>query len=565
MANNAVSGCHGQLLRGTLSPAAVPPAFRGWPEPSDFVFALNTPAATAKLRDAADTFGRLAQSSDNSVEERRLFEVWNLACLAVDPRRRTEASSYARHATSADPGQHRLVSWILAQRYEEVDLAPIERALAAAHASGTATALEIIALVMLQIAASRTDDALSVLDAARRLFDANNASAWHHFRAVALLTAGRVTEAAIEIQAFDGAERADPLWSEIQRLESQKSGDWDAFSARLEERYLTTKTPDALLEYCEFEAHRKHWAAVARYAAELVARVGNGYALRLAAVATFNAGEAGDCLRLLALREDLFADPTSAEELERLAIAANRSTGNLLEARRRAERFAASSPSVENLMLMAQLQLETGDPKALALNARNLLRRGDLTPEQALRLGVLVRHEDPSSAQSLWRQSVSKGLPDEAVGAALSLGYHLGLDRELGPLLARMNELSTRGTGGFERKTLSDLIEFAKRHHENVSWFALLYDQGKTAIHMIPTGTRGQMADLFHASLDHMENNPSASSAGLLARHGGRAAAGFPEKVPDWRLHLDITSLLLAAHLDVLPKMGFLSQKCNWS
>ena len=84
---------------------------------------------------------------------------------------------------------------------------------------------------------------------------------------------------------------------------------------------------------------------------------------------------------------------------------------------------------------LGPLQLDTGDPKALALNARQLAQRQDLSSDQALRIAMLVRQEDSQLARSLWRRAVASDLPDDAVGAALTLGYRLGLDREVRPVL----------------------------------------------------------------------------------------------------------------------------------
>lgn len=133
-----------------------------------------------------------------------------------------------------------------------------------------------------------------------------------------------------------------------------------------------------------------------------------------------------------------------------------------MTARQQAEQLSNAAATTQNLLLLAQLQLDTGDPKALALNVRQLAQRQDLNSDQALRLAMLVRQEDPHLSRSLWRRAVVNALPDEAVGTALSLGYHLGLDREMRPVLVRMHDLAERGKGGIERKTLPDLIEHVR-------------------------------------------------------------------------------------------------------
>lgn len=539
-----------------LSPAAIPSRLQEWPDPSSSVFKLNTPEAKAKLREAAVIFARLARWPESSVEERRLSEAWHFACLVSDASRTEEARCFATNVLATDPGQYRLVPWVLAERFEGLDLVATEQALAAASATGQANVFQVIALVMLHLERSRTADALSTLDQTQQRFLPLNKSAWHHWRAIVLLTAGEIAKAKAELGQFDGAERVDPLWSEIQRLESRKSGDWDAYESTLEARFISTKSADSLLEYCEFAAHRRKWSAVAALSAELVERIGTPEALCLAAIATFNAGQPRDCLKLFESHGDFLDDESRGEELRRVSIACNGKLGQLIAARKQAEQLSNAAPTTENLLLLAQLQVDTGDPKALALNVRRLAQRQDLSSDQALRIAMLVRQEDAQLARSLWRRAIVNALPDEAVGAALSLGYHLGLDRELRPLLTRMNDLAERGKGGIERKTLPDLIELIKAHQKNVDWFNGLYNKGEMAIHWIPTRIRAELVGLYHDGPDYRENDPELPGPSLLAIHGGRPwMNGFPGEVPAWRLNVDITSLLLAQHLDILPKV----------
>jgi len=539
-----------------LSPAAIPSRLQEWPEPSSSVFRLNTSQARAKLREAAAIFARLAQLPDSSVEERRLMELWHFACLTGDVSRREEARTYATNVLAADPGQYRLVPWILAQRYEGLDLTATEHALAAAATAGRGNVFRVIALVMLHLESSNTAEALSTLDRTQRQFLPLNKNAWHHWRAMVLLIGGDIAAATMELEKFDAAEEADPLWSEIQRFESRKSGDWDPYEAALRARLASTKSAEALLEYCEFAAHRRNWSAVAALRVELVERIGTPDALCLAAIATFNAGQPRECLKLLESGADFFADESRGEELRRVSIACNKALGQMITARQQAEHLSKMAATTGNLLLLAQLQLDTGDPKALALNARQLAQRQDLSSDQALRIAMLVRQEDSQLARSLWRRAVASDLPDDAVGAALTLGYRLGLDREVRPLLARMNDLAEQGKGGIERKTLPDLIELIKTHRENVDWFNGLYLRGEMAIHLIPTRIRTQLVALYHDGPACREKDPEKPGPALFAIHGGRPwMNGFPREVPAWRLNLDITSLLLAHHLDILPKV----------
>jgi hypothetical protein len=61
-------------------------------------------------------------------EDRKLFEVWCLACLANDPDRQMEAQDCCRRLLEQDPINHRVVVWAVARNYA-VDLQVSEQAL----------------------------------------------------------------------------------------------------------------------------------------------------------------------------------------------------------------------------------------------------------------------------------------------------------------------------------------------------------------------------------------------------------------------------------------------------
>ena len=61
-------------------------------------------------------------------KDRKLFEMWCLACLANDPDQQTEAQEFCRCLLEQDPINHRVVIWALARNYA-VDLRESEQAL----------------------------------------------------------------------------------------------------------------------------------------------------------------------------------------------------------------------------------------------------------------------------------------------------------------------------------------------------------------------------------------------------------------------------------------------------
>jgi tetratricopeptide (TPR) repeat protein len=110
-----------------LSPTVIPNYIVPWPYPVDWPFVRRDNQSLERLRRAKSEFEALTMYTDNG-EDRKLFEVWCLACLANDPDRQTEAQEFCRCLLAQDPGNHRVVVWAVARNYD-VDLRESEQAL----------------------------------------------------------------------------------------------------------------------------------------------------------------------------------------------------------------------------------------------------------------------------------------------------------------------------------------------------------------------------------------------------------------------------------------------------
>jgi hypothetical protein len=547
------------LYYESLSPAALEYwALTAWPQPDTSNFGMDTPESLEKLRRAENIFARWERWSDTTLEERRLLEAWHLACLSADPTRQTEAAAYAIQSLARDPAQHRLIPWVIDKRYKDLDLREIRQKFGELVDSGRPTVIQVAGLVALQISSREFGDAISTLNSTRSVFLGEKCeNVGHHLKAVALLGGGEIEQAKLELGLFDLPERSNPLWLEIQRFESMRSGDWDAYAELLKHNYVSSGSAIALFDLCLFEAHRGNWNAVSEHATELVERVGTVAALALAADSLLNVGLSAECIALIESKRERFRliGQAHSEHFQELVIAAQQRMGRLLEARQGAQSLCQKWPSTRNFLLLAQLQLETGDGRALAISAHSLEKRPDLSAEEALRIGTLVRREDPKIAKSLWRRAITGNLPDEFVGAATNLGFHLGLDGEMAALMTRLNDLGRQGRAGIVLKNLTDVISDAKRHNESIDRLNSLYRLGQIPIHCIPTSDRLQLVSIYHEALSQNESNTPVASNSLLARHGGRTFHEHLFNPSDSRLNVDITSLLLSEHFGLLDKI----------
>lgn len=539
-----------------LSPAVLPNRVISWPEPVDWTLVKQDDDSLARLRGAAKVFRELAQKLVKEKDRRQMLESWCLACLANDPDQQEEAIEYCREILKADRTHFRAIAWATTRNFD-IDLAPSEKALEKLVTDGTAAIPHILALNSCYLASQKADEAINLLEHTKPIFQRDQADAlWASWHVQLLVFRG-------DPQAALAAAENSGLASELRgaqtltlRALAGETDEWRLLVQHLESSYEETGDPIYLLESCEVKVQRQDWAYVADRAKQLVKELGTGKTLRFAAIAAYNDKRFDLCLGLLDDHRELFRLRKLPSDLRRLRILCKQALGILPEAITEAEALAIEEPKTENLLSLAQLYFEKGDFKGLTIIARKLCDHPDLKVEPSLRIARLVQWEDQGLATSLWRKAVSQDLPDSLVGEALALGYQLGLDKELGPLLPRMAELGRQGFGGIQVATIHDLISLARGQPEHWAKLDEAYRKGIVPIHVISEQLNWTLVDLYHQILAENEAAPNpVRQSSLLARHGGRALMpGFPDSVPEWRLNLDVTAILLAAHLGILAE-----------
>jgi hypothetical protein len=110
------------------SVAALPKKISSWPAPVSWPLVKRDNEAQQRLRSAEKQFAQLAADAENDDEQRSLFYVWRLACLANDVDRQDEAAEFCRTRLAANPTDNHILAWALSRQYD-VDLVTIEESL----------------------------------------------------------------------------------------------------------------------------------------------------------------------------------------------------------------------------------------------------------------------------------------------------------------------------------------------------------------------------------------------------------------------------------------------------
>lgn len=535
----------------TLSPAALPDRLVAWPKPVDWMLMKRDSESKKRLQEATKEFDALATDEIENAGEQQRLRIWSLACQVSDTNNQEEAADYCRSILRENPASYPAITWALAHQYE-IDLQQSRIALEKCIEKEPENVSHHLGLILCHYRLQHFDDALQVLTSVEALFrDSDQLSVWLFWR-IRVLSATGNREGVEQLILELGNDANLPEVRGALLFAALEAGDWSSVANYHMSVYQDSGDPIALLNYCEALAHQNQWSAIADWVDALVERIRTADVLQFVGIAAYNAHRYDLCLRLLDDNREFFENGRLPPNLRRIRIAAQQALGLIPSAISEAERLWQEERNIDDLSRLISLYFWVGDLKGAAVAARELRNTAAVTTEQLLQAVHFVLHEEPGLAIDLWRRAFRQGIPDLLVGDAVFSGFQLKMDNaeEMRALSQRMSELGRREEAGIFMKEASDLIPFLREQAEHHQRLEDAYLEAKAPVHL----TNWPLPQLYHINLtkNAQLSNPLRQIV-LLARHGGKQLEeGFPGLAPQWRLNIDITAFLLAAHFDIL-------------
>lgn len=418
---------------------------------------------------------------------------------------------------------------------------------------------ELVALLGLYLKQGKIDKALRLLEKTRQEFSQVGADDyWHLWRGQLLVGKDQPAEALGEVEHIKDAEMRRNFKTLALEVLAKQSNDWHLLETHLEESFRETQDGGYLLELCRLKAHFEDWEFVAERADELIKLVDTADAVRLAASAAWKAERYEQCLKILNDNQRLFPNGTLPADLWRLRVLCHVRQGTHSQAVSEAEDLIRQDPSTANIITLMDVQISKGDLKGASITARALARRDDVPSFSLIRTAGLIHTEDADLAKELWRRAKEASLSDPALlGGAISVGLALGLDEEVGPLFLRMQEVAAEGQGPFQVFDMKQFLSMTRERGQHFEEVGKLYDESKIPIHLISWVTKNPLAYYLHGTPDwnRAKFNPLRQLR-VFTRYGGRPIQKeLSQNSKEWRLHLDVSALLLAADVGVLGKV----------
>lgn len=553
-----------------LSPASLPNRLAPWPEPPNWFVLKRDRTSLDRLKHAEAEFAALARQAEKD-DWRVVLETWQLACVGNDAYRQQEAQTLCRELLSQNPQHYRALIWALERNYE-VNYSDCEQALrrfveeeGSAHPVHRVEAVAVLlALCLEQNAATRAAELLTKCE--NLLVEIGARQSLGFWRGQVLIATGQLQEAEDAARKERNPELRRRLLLVALRARAESTGKWSDYLRYLEKNFKRTGESELLFELCSIKAEQNKWDFVAERAELLVEKSQTAAALRLAAISLWKEGKVSRCLALLNKGDLFFHDNLLPADLARLKVNCQSERGELSQAVAGGKELVRREGATENVLTLMQAQLRQADLKELAVTARtllipassNLVGRGEVGPQTLIRAASWVSFEDEELAKDLWRQAAQLTDNQPALLAELvTTGHTLGLDKEIKPYFEQMIAHSRLGGGAVQLISLKQLIARQRKHEQKLVELQHDYEGGALPLHMLAAPLKRTMAEILHGFPEqHRKEVEPLRQARIFVRHGGRPLHDQVIKSSEqWRLHLDISALILGEDLGILDEV----------
>jgi tetratricopeptide (TPR) repeat protein len=541
-----------------LYSSCICPSFSGWghlnwPVPPDRSLVKQDVVSLGNLHTAAEKFDRLLDEETAGGEDHAGLETWKLACLANEDGQQAAAAAFARQVLDASPENFRVVMWALERGYS-FDVDRVRTALQAVVAASKPPVDAILALANLHALRGDVAEAEAVLNTNRSYFADPSAETVWQFMMTQLAGARNAGDEARALLAnvsdTNFRRRAEAM---LLRQTALRTGEIKPLADLLERNYHVSGDPLELLECCEAKIDAADPKFVADHAEMLLRELPTARALQVSLVGAGRAGQATLGLALLDSYAGLLGDGPLPAPFWRMRIDFLSQLGRLPDAVQEAERLASHHTDARNLLAQFSAQFALGDLRGCVSTARLISGRPDVPPLQRLQVAAHIGSHDQPLAVSLWEEAVKQNSIDpEVIMLAVDLGFRLGLDDRVGPLLAHLPRLAASGEAGVRMIGMEEILQHMRDHDERLREVNEHYNAGRLPMHMCAAEARHPLADVYHLQLERNEQAETLlGRAPLLARHGAKPV-NCELTLNSGKTYADITAILLAAHFDIL-------------
>lgn len=544
-----------------ISPTALPAYLVQYPRPVLQTWVKIDDESQQNLRDAAGEFQNLINRFESSSREYKELNSWYFACLANLMNKHEETIKFGNELLIEDPANFQIISWFLLRRYEFDHLKSLK--LLKQKEEGNSVNIEdLLALIGIYLNFERASDALNLINKRKEIFTSSGETdLWKYWYGQILASNGEIDKALLEVEKITDRNFKTPLKTAVLYQKSKKEDDWQSLIQFLEDDYKKNKDSTSFLSLFETKIQNaKDEDFVVENAKLYCDLMETAASVNFVVEALWKFERPEKCLELLNSKNLLFPQNELPSHLRRLKIHCLIKTSDIKNAVVEAENLLEDKNNVENIALLMDVYLSKGDLTALQVISKKLLQHPDVNAEDLLRAAHLVQIKDNNLAIKFWTKAVEVGIPDNAdlVVFANSIASKLGLESQNRDLMKQMMQQAHRNQGPVKFMSFRQALKLMQKNSKISREFDQKYGKGEIPLHILSTKKNITLAEIFNRTADrNRESSEIHNRPRLFIRHGARILPpkeNFVE-AKNWKLYLDITSLLLANKIGILDQM----------
>ncbi len=527
------------------------------PLPVPFDYVKRDANSLSLLDRAAIEFERLAGESEVGEEERRRVNIWRLAALAIHPQRQDEAEKYCVTLLNAQPVNPFVIRWAVERNYAWDRKALLESMEGeAAKESRDLDAISVTIVLLLE--EGKHYQAFALLDKTKRTFEKLGFhDVWLFWLVHAQIASGKkLAEVRKTVKLIKSEEMRRRISATVLKGEYQQTGNWQPLLNFFESAYEESHDVTWLLEACYLKVHLKDYLYVLDHSEKLIDGVGTASMIYLLSSCAWQARRPKLCIQILEKGRRFFA-PDLPDDLRRLRGLCYYKLGYLPEAVAEAKDLASQTGKPHDIATYLETQFSMGDFDGVVGSARKLLGSTDVDSAILIGASHILLVIDETVSRALLERALDQGITDTALlGTAIDVAFRLGLESSrTAELSSRLREAALRGDEHTRMLTLPEVLGLGKNWASQRQHLAQLYGKGEAPVHVLSDMLNMPLSSFYHQFLEHNRSAPDPLSQGAVyARFGGRTLFDYAALDPkEWRVHLDISALLLAKQLDLLP------------
>ncbi len=541
-----------------------------YPTPFPVTLLKTDITSNDKRKTAGKLFEEVLRSEALEEEQKLIIECWRLACFADSYDLQQEATNYCRDILMDNPYHPYILLWAVNRNFPidyTESLKLLENKFASNSQESNSTNInQCILLITLCLREKFITKAKRYLRNLKILLKSESQDDLYHYWKCQIEIKNGNEEKVFKKHALELSDKQLSQDLQVLSLQNLVNRSPSRKNRRLLLNFLKKITSRAknnvhLPLFAEICYRHKKFQEIVTISERLLKFANNLDLAVILVTAHYETNKFQTCLNLIERFNYLYPDGKIPGRFQDYKTYSLFRTGKLIEADKEITSYFEKDKSPETYQTLFTIKKYTGDVYGIIKATKEIRAQLDsIEPKSKLIIAQTIFPQDPEFAKELWREAKKETLENahQHISEAISLGFQLGLDEELGDLFAKVHKLENPKLAGIEIHNIDETVEIYNKQTEEEQKSNDLYFRGQLPLHFLGKRLNLPLSEIYwsipnrNAKEDIIFKKPK-----ILIRNAARFSLNNNPLLNADKpiLYLDISTLLLLDSLNLLEKL----------